>query len=398
MDWIEELQQEKVIAFIQEHLKDDPLQLVLRGAKYPNMPVKAAAQQIQARQKARQKLPQWEALPELIFPPTISMEQCSSQLTAEFKASLVSGKQLIDLTGGFGVDTYYFSQSFEQVDYVERQQELVRLVAYNMQLLKAEHVHTHHAQAEEFLNAFKGRTDVIYLDPARRGEHNEKVFLLSDCEPDVTKLLPLLFEKAHQVFIKTSPMLDISRANAELQNIEKIYVLAVDNECKEVLYLLSEQAKAEPEMICVNLSSKDRPAQAFSFTPSQESNAAVELSEPLQYIYEPNVALLKAGAYKSIAQAYGVYKLHAHSHVYTSKELIEDFPGRVFELQAVCSLNKKELAKYLPAKKVNITVRNFPQSVQEIRKKTGLKEGGEDYLLATTDMNGKAVILVTKRV
>ncbi|MTI33649.1 class I SAM-dependent methyltransferase [Xanthovirga aplysinae] len=395
-EFFNQVLRKEVKEFIRDHLKDDPVNLMLQVNKYPDIPMKMVVEQIQARQKARNKLPEWAANDGLIFPPSLSMEQCSSEITAHFKASLVSGKRLIDLTGGAGVDVYYFSKVFDQVDYVERQKELAAITNHNMQQLQATNVRLHHEQAEKFLEALKEKVDVIYLDPARRGKHQEKVFFISDCEPDVGKMGADLLEKAEKVLVKTSPMLDISQAIRDLGNVEKVFVVAVDNECKEVLYLLSKKEKRTPTIETINFGRSSK--QYLIFDPQEEIHVEVSYGNPATYIYEPNVAILKAGAFKVLTKSFGVNKLNPNSHLYTSESLVPDFPGRIFKCESQCSYSKKEILRHLPQKKANITVRNFPATVKEIRKKTGIKEGGDTYILATTDLNNKHLLLICKKV
>ncbi|WP_026461752.1 THUMP-like domain-containing protein [Adhaeribacter aquaticus] len=385
------------IKYLTENADKDAAALMLQASRYPELPIPKLVQHIQARQKVKDKLPTWYNNVEIRYPATLSVEQSSSEKTAAYKAKLVSGSTLIDLTGGFGIDSYFFSQEFKHVIYVERNPELVQVATHNAQVLSATNIQFYAADASHFLKNYIGKADFIYLDPARRDSSNNKVHLLEDCEPDVLKLLPLLFEKASQVFLKTSPMLDISQAVQNLKQVERIYVVAVENECKEVLYLLSNQVNLNPEISAINLlgTGKD---QSFKYNREQEENAQVNYSEPLTYIYEPNTAILKSGGFKALAQEYKVNKLHRNSHLYTSETLRADFPGRIFVLKAISRLHKKELLSYLPDGKANITVRNFTNTVAEIRKKTGIKEGGTIYLLATTDLHQKSIILVCEKV
>jgi hypothetical protein len=252
------------------------------------------------------------------------------------------------------------------------------------------------AQAQDFLATFPGQVDVIYLDPARRDQANKKVHLLEDCEPDVLALLPQLLAKSRQVLLKTSPMLDIHLALQQLGPVEQVHVVAVDNECKEVLYLLGQPPPASPPVHAVNLVGQNQ-QQSFTYDQLTEDQATVVYGEPSHYLYEPNAAILKAGGFKSLARQFSLAKLHRNSHLYTSPTLVGEFPGRIFRRLATCRYQKKELLAHLPDKKANITVRNFPDSVAQIRAKTGLKEGGDRYLLATTDLNQKLVILVCEK-
>ena len=383
--------------FIRQHQLRNPAELMLQAGRYPQLPVSELVKQIQARQKATDKLPTWVAHPDVVFPTAVSVEQTSSEVTAAYKASLVTGKLLIDLTGGFGVDSFFFAKQFEQVVHVEQNRELSEIAAYNFKLLRAANIEAVNATAENFLRSFTGRADVLYLDPARRGDRHEKVHLLQDCEPDVLRLIPLLFEKADSVLLKTSPMLDIELALEQLGSVAQVWVIALQNECKEVLYLLQPHATNNPERRAINLLS-DGSLQVLDFSKEQEEQASVRFADPMAFLYEPNSALLKAGAYRSVASQFGLYKLHPNSHLYTSAHLIPDFPGRSFSCEGIGRYNKKEMLARLPQRKANITVRNFPESVADIRKKTGIKEGGDDYLFFTTDMHQKPIVVYCRKV
>ena len=382
--------------FVQENESADPARLLLQGQKLQHLPLKKLVHYIQARQKIKQKLPDWYRNLQIIYPPTLSLEQSSSEITAAFKAELVAGNILIDLTGGFGIDSYYFAKKINEVIYVERQAELAAVTAYNALVLGAKNITFHTADAAEFLNIYTGTADWIYLDPARRDNRNQKVHLLADCEPDIVSLLPLLLTKGKNILLKASPMLDINQAIQDLRQVQKIYVVAVENECKEVLYHLSAHAGTNPQIETYNLL-PGKESQYFGFTYADEEDAAVTYSLPLTFIYEPNAAILKAGGFKSLANHFALNKLHRSSHLYTSENIVQDFPGRIFKLKRTSRYQKKELASYLPDQKANITVRNFPDSVAAIRKKTGLKEGGDQYLFATTDLNAKIIILICEK-
>jgi len=383
---------------MQEHQHLDTGTLMLQASRYPHLPVLELVQQIQARQKATLKLPTWARHPETVFPATLSVEQSSSEATAAFKASLVSGKLLIDLTGGFGVDSFYLAKHFEKVIHVEQHQELQEVAAYNFGLLQAYNIDSIHATAQAFLHGFHGIADVIYLDPARRGERHEKLHLLQDCEPNILGLLPLLFTKARAVLLKTSPMLDIDLALEQLGHVHQLWVVALHNEVKEVLYLLQPDAPAPALAIqnAVNLLPQGQ-AQVLEFTQAAEEASLPVYADPATFIYEPNAAILKAGAYRYLGWRLGLSKLHPNSHLYTSQELLPGFPGRSFRCLATSRYNKKELLRHLPDKKANITVRNFPETVAEIRKKTGIKEGGNTYLFFTTDLHQKPLVLICQK-
>ncbi|MGB3586935.1 MAG: hypothetical protein WBA23_10365 [Tunicatimonas sp.] len=392
-DWTV-LRQPYVQQFIREHESDDPFQLTLQTKRYPDIPIQLVAQQIQARKKAKGKLPEWYQTKGIIFPSQLAMEQCSSEATAKYKSSLVSGKTMVDLTGGAGVDTYYLSQSFKQADYVEQNPQLAAIEQHNFSQLGTSSVQTHVSDAATFLSSVNS-VDLIYLDPARRNDANQKVFRLSDCSPDVTQLLPYLLKKAKQVMVKTSPMLDINQAAEDLGSVVEIHVVAVNNECKEVLYLLSATAKELPKITATDITSGIAP---LVFTRQEEAEATIAFAEPQRFIYEPNAAILKAGAFRMIAQQWNLAKLHPNTHLYTSEKLVADFPGRIFKLEAVLSYRKKEVQAHVPDKKANITTRNFGDPVTIVRKKLGLKEGGDVYLLATRTRANERIILLTRKI
>jgi hypothetical protein len=383
--------------FMHQHRHRSPAELMLQTRRYPTLAVAELVRQIQARQKAADKLPTWVAHPDVVFPVAVSVEQSSSEAAAAYKASLVSGQLLVDLTGGFGVDSYFFAKRFSRVVHVEQNAELSEVAAHNFRLLGAGNIETANTTAEDFLTSFSGQADVIYLDPARRGDRAEKVHLLQDCEPDVLQLLPLLLQKAKAVLLKTSPMLDIDLALSQLAHVAEVWVVAVQNECKEVLYLIREDAAGdEVKRTAVNLLPSGQ-VQQLIFSAAVEESAPVTYEDPQAYLYEPNAAILKAGAYRSVASHYSLHKLHPNSHLYTSTQLVADFPGRVFACHGVGRYNKKELFARLPSRKANITVRNFPESVADIRKKTGIKEGGEDYLFFTTDKHQKPIVIYCRK-
>jgi hypothetical protein len=280
--------------------------------------------------------------------------------------------------------------------HVEQNAQLSEIVTFNFEKFGISNVTFFAQNATGFLTDFSGHADVFYLDPARRGNANQKLHLLEDCEPNILEMLPELLQKADSVLLKTSPLLDINRAIGQLQTVEKIWVVAVENECKEVLFKIGKEPNLDPEITAVNLSSKTETVP-FSFKKSGEETAEINYSEPQQFIYEPHAALLKAGAFRQIASRYNLNKLHPNSHLYTSEALIPDFPGRAFKLKTVVKYQKKVLLNLLPEKKANITVRNFPETVAQIRQKTGIKEGGNFYLFATTDRSQNPVILVCEK-
>ncbi len=393
---IDLLQKSDVKDFIKNNESENPAQLMLNASVGQDFPLKEAVAQIAARQKAKQKLPEWYSTEGIIFPPSISMEQCSSELTALFKAQLFSGKTLVDLTGGTGVDSFYFSKHFEKVQFIERQGHLCDLAKHNFQVLGADNIEVHSNDGLDFLADNQSDIDLIYLDPARRDDKKNKVFRLMDCQPDITLIQNALFKKCKQILLKAAPMLDVNAATMKLNGVKKIWVVAVENECKELLILMEKGWLEEPIIEAVNIKS---PAETnyFTFTKSEEAASAIGLSMPNKYLYEPNAAILKAGGFRSIAIRYDLKKLHPNSHLYTSDSFIDGFPGRSFEVTATEHPYSRKLMELLPEGKANITARNFPETVAAIRRRTKIKDGGDIYIFATTLLDRKPVFLLCKK-
>ncbi|WP_243406339.1 class I SAM-dependent methyltransferase [Siphonobacter curvatus] len=396
MSLITTLTRPEVQAFIQQHQHDDWQKLLLGASRYPDLPIREIAQQIQCGQKARTKLPHWAAQPGVLFPSILSLEQSSSERTAYWKANLMQGDRYADLTGGMGVDFWAASAQFKRATYCEQQTELAELTEYNFtQLGRNEGITWVKGNGMNWLEQSTETFDWLYLDPARRDRSSQKVVQLADCEPNVLEHKDLLLGKAADVLVKVSPMLDIDLAVKQLDCVAHVYVVAVDDEVKELLLHL-RNAPQEPEITAVNLL-RNGQEQRFSFRRSEEQSHTAPFSQPLTYLYEPNAALLKAGAFKRIAQG-GLYKLAPSSHLYTSEALVPDFPGRTFRITAVTKADKKEIRRWVPEGKANLTVRNFPMSVADLRKKLNLSEGGNQYLFATSDQRQNKLILITEKV
>ena len=379
--------------FIREHLNDDVPTLAMKKAPV-GTDVSLALRQIEARQLLLKKVPEWSLNDALLFPARLSIEQCSSEATARYKAALLHGDTLVDLTGGLGIDTFYLSQGFRQTHYVERQEALCALARHNFAVLEAP-IEVHHASAEEYLKTGLS-VDCIYLDPARRDAHGRKTVGIGDCTPNVAEMQDLLLQKAPIVMVKLSPMLDVSKALDELHAVSDVHVVAVNNECKELVFILQRGFSGEPTLHCANLLTTQ---PTLSFTLAQEHDSVLQLADaPMRYLYEPNAALMKAGAYKRVAERFGVLKLHKNSHLYTSETLVSDFPGRLFWVEAWADYSKKLKSSLLAdVDKANLAVRNFPLSVDELRKTLKISEGGDVYLFATTLRDGRKVIIKTKK-
>ena len=379
--------------FIRENLNADVPTLALKKAPV-GTDVSLALRQIAARQLLQKKVPQWAENEDLLFPVHLSIEQCSSEAAAKYKAGLLDGQTFADLTGGLGIDTFYISQHFQQTDYVEMQTELCDLARHNFAILKAD-VKVLNETAEDYLKRCEPK-DCIFIDPARRDEHGRKTVSICDCTPDVASLQDLLRQKAKRVLIKLSPMLDISKALEELCHVKEVHVVAVANECKELDFIMERDYQGEVHFVCVNLMTNQ---QELCFTMAEERNSTTRLAEGvMKYLYEPNPALMKAGCFKLLTACFDVYKLHRNSNLYTSDRLILDFPGRVFEVQDWAPYNKKVKSTLLAdVKKASVAVRNFPLSVAELRKNLKIADGDENYVFATTLKGEEKIIILTKK-
>lgn len=382
----------EIIQFIRDHQHDDVRTLALQAKKYPGIDMPAIINQIAGRQTAEHKIPSWYETEGIIYPVHLSLEQCSSELTAKYKSSLFNGQTLIDLTGGFGIDCAFLSAGFEHATYIERQKDLCDIAIHNFKLLGLHHITILNKDSVEALNQTTP-VDCIFIDPARRNEHGGKTVLISDCEPDVEALEELLLRKANRVMIKLSPMLDLSLALRALKHTTEVHVISVQNECKELLLILENETK-NISIHCINFT--HQAPQSFVFTPEEEAGAIAQYTNEVgAYLYEPNASILKAGAFRAIASRFELKKLHPNSHLYTADIKIENFPGRCFEVDAVGSVKDKALLAGLS--QANITVRNFPMSVAELRKRTKLKDGGNTYIFATTLNDDRKVLIKCKR-
>lgn len=389
----------ELISFVREHEKDDIRSLALQAKKYSHIDMELAIRQIQGRKIAKDKLPTWYDSEQIIYPRHLSLEQSSSEQTALYKASLCKGTSFVDLTGGLGVDFSFMSKGFTQATYVEQQTELADIALYNFEILELTNTTVVDQDSVLYLQSMSA-VDVIYIDPARRDTVGEKTVLIEDCTPNLLEIEQLLEEKVtSQVIVKLSPMLDITLALKTLKGITDVHIVSVNNECKELLFVKDKRVGERPVLFhCINI--KAGKADTYTFTREEEESAKINYrSNAGKYLYEPNASVLKSGAYKSIAQTFGLAKLHVNSHLYSSDMLEGEFYGRIFLINNVLSFSKKDIKDHLSKiEQANIAVRNFPLSVQEIRKKTKIKEGGDTYIFATTMADERKVLLVCEKV
>ena len=379
--------------FINSHLNSDTSSLLLKGMSFPSVEAKAIIEQIEAKKRCEKKLPTWFNCKNIYYPNKLNIEQTSSEITANYKASLMNGDAIIDLTGGFGIDCYYFSKVFKTVIHCEINESLSDIVIHNYKQLGIDNIDLQNTDGITYLKASKKQFHWIYIDPSRRHDSKGKVFFLNDCLPNVPEHIDLLFGHSKNIMIKTSPLLDLSVGINELKHVKRINIVAVNNEVKELLWVLENDFDGAISIETVNI--KKETKESFNFSIANEKTSESKYHQPLSYLYEPNSAILKAGAFHSISNQLNVYKLHKHSHLYTSHSLI-DFPGRSFKIESILPYNKKELKK-CGISKANITSRNFPETVQQIRKKLKIKDGGDVYLFFTTDMDGNKMVLITSK-
>lgn len=366
--------------------------LILSGSPFEGISAKELAQQIQGKRKAKAKLPTWYTKNSIYYPPTLNLEQTSSETTASYKSTLVSGSTLIDLTGGFGIDDYFFAKKVQQVIHCELHAPLSEIAEHNFTILEQKNITTVVGNGLDILKE-QTTVDWIYVDPSRRHDSKGKVFFLEDCLPNIPANLDLLFSKSKNILLKTSPLLDLQIGINALQNVKEIHIVAVGNEVKELLWILDKSFVGDVKITTVNILKTEQ--EEFSFLLKDEAEQFPDLGAPMQYLYEPNAAILKSGGFISVGTTYDVKKLHIHSHLYTSNLKI-DFPGRRFEIQAVYPYQKKIIAK-TGITKANITTRNFPESVATLRKKLKIKDGGNTYLFFTTDSDQKKKVIVCKK-
>ncbi len=411
--------------FIESHLKDDVRQLALQ--KFPDDVDKALVlNQIEARQLLSKKVPSWASNPDLLFPKHLSIEQCSSELTAKYKASIINGGDVfVDLTGGLGIDSFFLSEKFKTSYYVENQKELCDLAEHNFAVLGRK-ITVVNSDAESFLRdkacliptGYDNQTTrwdnacvVLYLDPARRDIYNRKMVSLHDCSPDVVSIVETRGRASQHggtMLIKLSPMLDISMITNELQNISEIHIVSVKNECKEVLVKIEPGFYGEIKYFCVDLQNdtvistavKRSGEISFEFSESSENSAVSTFAPTIKrYLYEPNASLMKSGAFKLISQRFAIEKLHVNSHLYTSDNLISDFPGRIFEVVGFAPFNKRVKKELLSdITEASVAIRNFPLSANELRKSLNLKESDKNYVFGTTLIGEKKVVILCKKI
>jgi len=384
----------EVQKFISEHLLEDLSKLILKGSPFNYVSSQEIGVQISGKKKAKSKLPVWFDAQNILYPPNLNLEQTSSEKTAKYKAGLISGGKFIDLTGGFGIDSYFFAEKFHQLTYCELNPELFEIATHNFEILGAQNIKTFQGNGIEFLKKSEEHFDWIYLDPSRRDEHGGKVFHLKQCTPNISENLELLFERSKNIMLKTSPLLDLKAGIIELKQVAEIHIVAVNSDVKELLWILKKGYEGKVEIKTIDFQKSE--TQLFK-TLFSNNQSEVPLSLPLKYIYEPNPAIMKSGMFRELALQTNTLKLHSNTHLFTS-ETIKNFPGRIFEISKLVPFNKKILKQRLKLKKANITTRNFPKSVELLRQELKISDGGNDYLFFTTNLKNEKIVLVCRKI
>jgi hypothetical protein len=396
---LEELTSEAVQAFLAANEGMDERNLVLHSQGVMGISPGIIADQISGRRKSKLKLPLLYTTAGIIFPPAANLEQSSSQKTAEFKANkflvdIGDRALLLDLTGGAGVDSFFFSQQFGRIVYVEPDSRLFGIARHNHEKLGAGNIDHLNTTAEDFLSGWTGRASLVFVDPSRRGEARQKVTVFKDCKPDITSIQDDIFAISDYMLVKASPLLDIKAALSELKFVKRVVVLSVDNDCKELLFFSDSNFRGEPGILTVNLAGDAE--QIFEFSMSEEKNAEASFSAPGTFIYEPNASVMKAGGFKIIGKQFGVEKLDRNTHLYTSKKMLGDFPGRIFQLDSLIASDPKDAARVFPEGKANVIVRNYPLSTTELKKKLKISDGGEKYLMGCSAYGKKILMALTR--
>ena len=380
------------LEFIRQHANEDVRQLAFLGKKYPEVDLAYALDQIAGRQKARVKIPSWAAIDGITYPPHLSMEQCSSEQTARYKAQIAGkGDRIVDLTAGFGVDMAFMAEGFSEAIHIEQMEQLCAISSANYEVLGLNHIKVVNGNGVDYLHTLD-HADLIFIDPARRDEHGARTYGIADCTPNVLEIIDEMLEKAPRVMIKLSPMLDWQKAAADIGRVSQVHIVSVANECKELLLVVERDSKPL-QIFCVNDN------QVFSYNSADEIGNFVPLASESQYLYEPNASVMKAGCFQLLSAHFGISQPDKNSHLFLSDKPIADFPGRGFSVERISTMNKKELKTALAGiTQANIATRNFPLSVAELRKRLKLKDGGDTYIFATTSAQKGHLLIVCRKI
>jgi protein-L-isoaspartate O-methyltransferase len=376
--------------FINENINSNIHSLILKGSVFKDVNIQEIIEQIEAKKKCKLKLQTWFKTSNIYFPNKLNIEQTSSETTAIIKSNLIKGKSLLDLTGGFGVDSYYFSKKFRSITHCESIAKLAKIAAHNFMILNADNITSVCYDGKDFLKNYKERFDWIYIDPSRRDHKKNKKTLIEDCSPNIMLIEDLIYEKTNKVLIKMSPMLDISKAIQLIKNVNTVYIVAVKNEVKELLFHLEKDNNSEVNITTINYH-LDK-TEHFSFKIHQEKTAKAKFSTPKQFLYEPNAAVMKSGAFRLVSKYFKLYKLDINTHLYTSERKIKNFPGKIYEIISTHNYHKKSIRQIIRGRKANLKTRNFPEKNEVLKKHFKISDGGENYLFFTSNLKNKIVI------
>lgn len=397
---IDSLSSGPVRKYILDHENRDIRDIILKHKEVLGIPTAQLLEQIVTRRKAKEKLPLYYQTPGIIFPPPANFEQTSSEITALYKSKLLSTllagtkRTVADLTGGFGVDTYFLSRVVEKIHFIEPDQSLASIARHDHKILGAENIEYHISTAESFLDTAID-FDLIYADPSRRTVNRKKIHSLEESRPDILKLRQTLFDKAPLLLVKASPLLDIQAGITQLSSVRKVFVISIANECKEILFLCERGFAGTPSIEAVNIIQAGE-EERFEFTFEREREQTVDFSDPLKYLYEPNASILKAGAFKSVAVFFHLKKIQSSTHLYTAEHLVNDFPGRKFLIESFVKPTPGDAKKFFATGKANVTTRNYPLSPEDLKKKTGLKDGGEKFLIGFSGRQKKFLVVAAR--
>lgn len=382
----------EVQEFINRNLQEDVIRILFKKSPFKEVTAKELAEQIESKRRSEKKLATWYHSPAIYYPPKISIEQASSEKTARYKSNLIKGKRVIDITGGFGADSFFFAEIADEVIHCEKNTELSEIAAYNASVLGITNIRFIRQDGINYLKQTEEQFGTLYIDPSRR-VNSQKVFRLADCEPNVVTNLDLLIRKSSRILIKTSPLLDIQAGLNELKQVSEIQVISLKNDCKELLWILDkDQITASGQVTCTAL----EPFRQYVFSLAEERSFQITAcSVPLQYVYEPDAALLKAGCFKLVTRDFNVKKLHNNTHLYTSDDINTEFIGRIFRLKEQWLY--KDFLSLRPVLQANISCRNFPLSVEEVKRKSKIKDGGQEYLIFTTGPSDELLVLNCER-
>ena len=380
--------------YINDHLQDNLAKMALKGTSFEGVQTSELITQIEAKLKCKKKLPTWFSSKQIIYANKLNIEQSSSEITANYKRNLIGGETLLDLAGGFGVDTYYFSKTLKEVTYCEVNKNLSEIVKHNLKILKASNIFIKAMDGLLYIQQKNRQYDWIYIDPSRRNKIGNKLYFIEECYPNVIENLDLLFLRSNNILIKLSPMLDIKSALKIFKNTKEVHVVAIKNEVKELLFLLEKGYSNEAYVKAINLQTTQ---PNFKFKISQEKTTIV-YQEPMNFLYEPNAAILKCGAFKNIAIHFKIMKLGQHTHLYTSLRITKDFPGKIYKIHKIIPYKKHNIRREITGRKANIKTRNFPNKTKEIKKEYKILDGGNQFIFFTTSDKRKYVIICSKLV